>query len=151
MEWYFPEYEQYRRPRRWYLVMGTIAGILVLIGLLSRNFLFVVILVLATFIVFAREAQPPRRVRVALTDRGVDVGRDNLPYSTLDYFWIVYDPPQVKKLFLQDKSAIRPPLAISLEDRNPVKVREILGQFLKEDLDQEEPGVDQVGRSLRIS
>lgn len=151
MEWQFPEYEQYARPRRWYLVMGALAGILALTALFSRNYLFLAVLLLATFILFAREAQPPRRIRIALTDRGVEIGRDRTPYLNLESFWIIYDPPEVAKLYLQDKGALRPPLAVPLEDRNPVKVREILRQFIREDLDQEEPGVDQVSRHLRIS
>lgn len=151
MHWDFPEYDQYVRPRRWYVVMGSLAGLLALTALLSRNFLFLVIILLAAFVLFAREARPPRPVRIDLTDRGVSVGRDFTTYQDLESFWIIYDPPEVKKLYLAGRGALRPPLGVPLTDRNPVKVREILRQYLKEDLDREEPPADQVSRNLRIS
>lgn len=151
MHWEFPEYEQYVRPHRWYLVMGSLTGLLALTALLSRNYLFLVVILLAAFILFAREARPPRAVRIDLTDKGVSVGREFLLYGDLESFWLIYDPPEVKKLYLQGKGAIRPPLGVPLTDRNPVKVREILRQYLKEELDREEPPADQVSRDLRIS
>ena len=44
--WSVKEYEQYVRDRRWYLVAGGIAAILLIYAVLSANYLFALIVIL---------------------------------------------------------------------------------------------------------
>ncbi|MBI4414887.1 MAG: hypothetical protein HY566_01455, partial [Candidatus Kerfeldbacteria bacterium] len=72
-------------------------------------------------------------------------------YKDLATFWVVYEPPEVKRLFFTFKSSIRPHLAVPIEDQNPVAIRKTLQRYITEDLEREgEPATDALGRALKL-
>lgn len=150
-EWEVKEYEQYARPRSWYILMGIIGSLLLLYSIVTGNLLFSAIIILSGIILFLQNNQPAQQIPVAITDLGVIVGNRFYPYKELSSFFMVYRPPEVKMLFIQPKTTVRPMLRIPLIDQNPVQLRAQLRKFLQEDLDrEEEPASDQFARRWRI-
>lgn len=150
-EWRITEYERYDRSNRWYIVISVIGVVLVLYGLWDSNFLFSLIIMLAAIILFLWSHQEPTAVVFQITTTGIVVGNRLYPYNELENFYIVYEPPEVKMLFISPKSTFRPTLRIPLDDQNPLQIRQTLRQFLAEDIDkEEEPASETAARRWKL-
>lgn len=150
-EWTVKEYEQYERNRAWHVIMITLAVLLIVYGIFSQNFLFVLIIVLAGIILFVQSKQTPPEVNIAITNVGVVINNRLYEYRELKDFYLVYQPPETKMLFIDTKSSLRPLLRIGLEDMNPLDVRFALREFLTENVEkEEEPFMDEMARKWRI-
>ncbi len=150
-EWTIQEYEQHQRGTAWYIVMCILGTFFVIYSLVTGNFLFALVIMLFAIILFLQTKQTPPQLPFRITDLGVVVGTRFYSYSELDFFYIIYQPPQVKTLYFETKSAFRPVLRIPLLDVNPLDVRASLLEFLSEDVEkEEEPVSDQIARNWRI-
>lgn len=150
-EWEVKEYEHYTHPMAWYVIMGSIGSLLLLYSIITGNLLFSAIIILSGIILFLQNNQSAQTVPVAITDLGIVIGNRFYGYKELDSFFLVYQPPQVKILFIETKSSLRPMLRIPLLDQNPIALRGTLRKYLKEDLDkEEEPASDKLARWWQI-
>ena len=151
IEWQFPEYNQYERSRVWYIAMLVLLGGLLIYSILTGNFLFAIILVLVVFISVLQRFQPPLTIVAGIDEKGLQIGKKNIPFRDLEKFWLVYDPPATKFLYVTFKKGLRDNLAIPLEDANPFDVRAALKEFLAEDLSMEKEDLnEQLERILRV-
>jgi hypothetical protein len=148
LEWDFPEYENQQVNRTWYIVGAIILAGLILYSVLTANFLFAIILLLAVFVIIFQFFQVPREINVRIGEDGVIVDKKFYPYKDLKNFWIVYDPPAYKYLYLEFKSDIRGTYPVPLVDENPLKIREYLLNYVDEDIEKEEAGFDEAFSKL---
>jgi len=137
-EWTLSEYERHERGGKWYVLTLFGAVLLVVFAIFTDNFLFALVILLGVIIMFLQHHQEPPQVLFQITELGVVVGKKFYPYRELSEFYIIYQPPLVKGLFLGTKSSVRPTLRIPLYDQNPVEVRHTLLEHLDEDLEKEE-------------
>lgn len=150
-QWTVAEYTQYERNRFWYIFMISVAVMLVVWGMVSNNFLFSLIIILASIILYFQSHQEPLSVSFAIAELGVIVGNRFYPYDELTGFYIIYNPPEVKTLFLVTKNPIRPNIKVWLADVNPNDIRGTLQAFLTEDIEStEEPMSDMIARRWRL-
>lgn len=150
-EWKVTEYEQYERPRNWYIVMSTISIALIIIGLITNNFLFILIILLTAIIMYLQSQQAPIEVPVAITTLGIIVGRRFYAYDEFSEFYIVFVPEQTKTLYLESSSFIRPRIQLPIEELNAVEVREVLVQYIEENFEKEnEPASEQIRKMWRL-
>ncbi|MBI3115683.1 MAG: hypothetical protein HYZ09_04315 [Candidatus Kerfeldbacteria bacterium] len=149
-EWTFPEYVQQQRSRRWYAWAALAAAAGFAWAIFEGNTLFAVIIVLAAIVYVSIAQRKPRRIPFRVTRDGIRVAGESFAWDDLENFWIVYHPPEVKKLFFRFKAALRPNISVSLEKENPVHVRKTLLRYLPEDLNGEEPASDVLSRALKL-
>ena len=151
INWSFPELEKPERSKRWYIWTTLIGLLLLVFAVVSQNFLFGLIIILVAIILFAYHHKEIENVEFAILDDGIIVGEKFFRFSEIKNFWIIYEPPYVKNLYFEFKSSIKPRLTIPLNDINPVKVREILLEFLEEDISKEtEPLSESIGKRLKL-
>jgi len=136
--WKFPEFDDVKRGKNWYIIGAIVVILLIIWAAYDRNPIFIGIIILSAAWIVYMNTRKPELVEVFITDRGVMVGSTYRPYKEFENFAIVYDPPQVKKLYIEPRSNFKPRFTILLEDINPLKIREILLKFLDEDLEREE-------------
>jgi len=150
-EWVVREYDRHDRGQLWYIGM-TLAGMaLVIYAVVTGNFLFALIIILAAIILFLQHHQEAQEVLFQITETGIVVGTKFYEYSELDSFYIIFNPPDVKTLFIETKSAVRPLVRIPLMDNNPLEIRNLMQEFLPEDLEkEEEPLSDTFARKWKI-
>ncbi|MFA5030579.1 MAG: hypothetical protein WC495_03260 [Patescibacteria group bacterium] len=149
--WVFPEFEDHNRGRRWYIIASIILVGIIIYGIASANYLFAVFFALAAFVYAIRIPRKPRLISLAITEDGLEVHETFYAYKDLEKFWIVYEPPEVKTLYITFTSKIRPLLTIPLESQNPLVIREILLRYLKEDLERDEELLsDVLQRKLKL-
>lgn len=148
--WTCREVERYERGPIWYLLMaGGFIGLLVF-ALVSRNFLFAGILLLAAIVVVVQSRQDVA-VSVRVSEDGVQVNQKTYGWDSLERFHVIYQPPVVKSLYLHTRRMLGTRITIPLVDQNPVELRRFLQQYLPEDATQEhEPLADQILRLLKL-
>ena len=82
---------------------------------------------------------------------GIIIDTQFIPYKALKSFSIVYEPPVIKLLYLDFNSSVRKSLPVPLEDVNPIKVREILLNYIEENFERKEESFDETfERVLRL-
>ena len=126
------------RTRLWYIIVSIVLALLVLYAVLTANFLFAIILLLGAFILIFQYFQQARTIPVVIAEDGVIVDSQFFPYRILTSFSIIYEPPEIKMLYLDFRSDMRQSLPIPLEDINPLKVRDALLNYLDENVEREE-------------
>lgn len=150
-EWTVPEYIKYQRTLTWWIVAGGIAIALLIHAVITSNFLFVIILFLIGLIVLVHERREPDNIEFMILEGGIAFGERFYSFKELKSFWIIYEPPTTKLLYLETDHVFRKELPIHLENQNPLFVRKVLLDFLDEDLDKEEEATEeQLARLFRL-
>ncbi|MEA1979656.1 MAG: hypothetical protein U9N54_01605 [candidate division Zixibacteria bacterium] len=150
--WDFPEFQKYTRSIIWYLIMGLILIGLIAFAISTQGYLFLGIILLYVFIYYLRAKRTPLHLQIQIFEDGIQIS-DNTFYEWKDIkqFWIIYEPPEVKNLYLEFKTGFKPSITISLENQNPIQVRKILLQYLMEDTEKEnESFSDGFSRLLKL-
>lgn len=150
-EWTVSEYDQHDRNFGWYVFMVIVGILLVGYALFTQNFLFALIVVLFAIIVFLQSQQKPHDLPFRIAELGVVINNRFYNYNELDSFYVIYNPPEVKTLFLEPISNVRPRLRVPLMDMDPNEIRFALREFLLEDVEKEaEPLSDMIARRWMI-
>jgi len=151
MEWQFPEFVQHPRSRAWYLLFMAAVIVFAATSIWTANYTFLMIIVLGTVIYVIRLRLKPPLVTFSIREEGVEISGRFYSWDEFKEYWILYKPPVVKKLFLEFKGTFRPALDISLENQNPLKVRQLFNEYLLENTSREqEPVSDQWARMLKL-
>lgn len=150
LKWQFHEMQNYKRGLLWYFVSGAVLMLLVWYAISAKNFLFGLILVLFAVLFFVLNKNA-KVLDVEISEDGIAVGKKLYEYQDIENFWLFYDPPHVKSLYFHTKHSFLPEIVVSLEDANPVEVRRILSQYLREDTEKkEEPPFDTFSRIFKL-
>jgi len=136
LSWQVDEYPRQVRSGRWYAAACVVAALLIISAIASSNFLFAVIVLMLGVIYLVSTFREPERVDVTVTDGGVVLGPSFYPYRDIKAFSLVYDPPEVKNLYLDFVSGWQPLLTIPLEETDPNALREAILPYCREDLDR---------------
>ncbi|MDD4607389.1 MAG: hypothetical protein PHS07_03640 [Patescibacteria group bacterium] len=141
--WQFSEFPQYQRGLFWYGGMGILTLGLLIYCLIVQNFLLALIIVLVLFIFFVARRRNDGEIDFQVTEDGLQIGDDFHNWREIDNFYIIYEPPDIKSLYISFKASLRQDLKIPLLDNNPLMVRKVLLEYLQEDLTkEEEPAID---------
>jgi len=150
LNWQFPEYEKIDKTRNWYIGAIIVTVGLLIYSILTINFLFAIIVLLAIFMIVLRHYQAPRQVDIKIADQGIVLDGMFFPYQELKSFWFNYNPPQVKLLYLELHQS-KKSFSIPLQNINPLKVRDILNSYIEENLAyQPEAGNDLWSKIVRF-
>ncbi len=140
ISWMVPEYEKHKRSRKWYISAGIIGLILMIFSIITLNYLFAFIIIIAALIIILHDARDPELVDFSITTEGLIVGHKFYDYDEIKNFSIVYKPRlEVKNIYFEFKNFLRHRLTIPLEDKNPVEIRKILLKYLPEDTERTDP------------
>jgi len=135
----------------WWYVIAVIAVLALLIfAIRERNFLFAFIIIMFVIIFATHSIRPPVNYRFSIHETGIYSGSRFYPWKDVEEFWIAYEPPAVKTLYLEF-GGLRPRMGIHLEDVDPNEARNALTQFIPENSSKtEEPVSDWITRVLKI-
>jgi len=135
--WSVPEYEKHERTKAWYIISIIATLILLFFAFFTYNFLFAVIIIIISLIIILHDGQNPQKVKFIITDEGLIIGRKFYDYDEIKDFAIIYKPRlDAKRLYFEFKNSLKHRLSISLENMNPLPIRETLLEYLEEDLER---------------
>jgi len=152
ISWSFPEIVLPQRSRAWYIWAMLIGVAILLYSVFTANFLFGLIVILVAIVLISYHHKDIAEVDFAVTEDGVLVGDKFYVFKDFKHFYIIYEPERnVKNLYFELKSSLRPRLTIPLQDVNPIKVRNILLEYLDEDTSQEvEPLSESIAKRFKL-
>lgn len=150
LKWNAPEYVYHEKSLLWFVVAAILVFLVILYDLLNSGWSFslAIIVFAGAYYVFYRTK--PAVIEVKISKIGIKIGRYTFPYNHLRYFWIVYDPPFLKRLYLRVISRLHPDIFISLEEVDVSEVRRILSNYLEELKGRHEPFSDTLVRLFRL-
>jgi len=150
--WDFPEFQKHKRTTAWYVVMALLIGALVIFAVATQNYLFLVIVILFVVIYVMRSRREPALLNIKITEDGLGIAQQTFyEWRDIKSFWIVYEPPSVKNLYVDFKASLRASITVALENQNPLKIRKILAEYIPEDLEKEnETFSDGLSRMLKL-
>lgn len=150
--WDVQEYEQHQRGRNWYILIALAGAFFIGYALWNSNPLFALVVVLSGVIIFLQAKQIPPSHQFAIAETGIVIGNKIYSYSEFEEFYIIYQPPAVKALFIETKDVTRPKMRIPLEDgMDPLDLRHTLRAYLPENIEkEEEPMMDSWVRKMKI-
>ncbi len=148
IKWQAPEFEQQEKNKSWFVIAGLVALGLFLWAILTKNFIFAILIALSYFSISVYAIKKPKKIKLAITPRGVKIDNSLYEYDNLRSFWIFYSPPYLKELSIRSRKTIMPYIKIPLGETNPAKVRKILIKYIPE-RKQEESLIDNLARGLK--
>ncbi len=150
--WVVPEYNTHERTQLWYIAASVIGIILMIYSFFTSNFLFAVIIIFAALIIIIHDGQQPAKVKIAITDQGIVVGRNFYDYDEFKNYAVVdksqYD---VKGLYFEFKSVLKQRLSIPLENMHPNDIKTTLGKYVPLDKERTDiPFSEQLAKLLKL-
>lgn len=137
------------RTRKWYIGTAIFFAALIAINILLGLYMSGVVILFAALLLFMVSARKPTKMTVQFYSNGLALSEDFHAWSEFEKFWILFEPPTLKKLCLKRRARIINELTIELADENPLKIRDLLLPWLPEDPTKEESRVDLVSRTLK--
>jgi len=130
--WSALEYEERERSVDWYWAVGIIALVIAVVSIIYQNYLFAVLIVIATFTLLLYASRKPREVSVELGRRGIRIGGVFYPYATLKSFWIHHHREERRgRLIVQSEKLLMPYVTIPLPDEpNEDTIHDFLATYL---------------------
>lgn len=150
ISWHAPEYPHHEKSLLWFLIAALIIGILVFYGLETNGWTFSIALIVFAGTYYLIYRHKPRMVEVKVSGFGVKIGTQSIPFSSIKHFWVLYDPPHLKRLYLRMSSRFYPDIFVSLEDIDPANLRRLLSAYIKELEGRHEPFSDTLVRLLKL-
>jgi len=148
LQWEIDEYPKHTRSRLWFILVIVIGAALLLYALLTANLTFAVVLLMIGIIMLISIVKEPAKVGVIITNTGLIVGDTYYEYPAIRDFSVVYDPPEIKYLYVDFRSTWQPIVSIPLEDMDPNQVRAHLLPYCAENLERMEEGLTDVLRRM---
>jgi len=150
MSWQAPEYERQEKGRTWFVGAAVIAAFLIAASIWTRNYLLIIIIALFAIILYILHKKEPLIISIKITEKGIRFGDKFYPYKNIEEFWIIYDPP-AKTLNIKTKNTFFPQVSIEIEDHDPLKIRDLLLEYIEENEDKtEETNGEKLARRLKI-
>ncbi len=150
-EWTFDAYERHERGLIWYCVAGLIVGSFLVYSIATGNFLFGVLVIVATAILFLRHVQEPQEISCVVDDKKIVVGGKSYDFERITLFWIVKNTVGEPILYIQEQGSWHGVLAIPLERQDTEALRAHFRQHVMESSEHKfEPFFDSLFRMLKI-
>ena len=124
LSWRAPEHQHTERGHDWYWALGIIAASTATTSILFNNFLFALLIVAAATTLGLVAHRRPEEVDFELGDRGLAIGEEFYPYSTMYSFWV--GGGERPTLLIDTPHFMTPDLVIPIQDLEPDLVREVL-------------------------
>jgi hypothetical protein len=132
-EWDALEYEHQEKTTDWYWALGIIVVIGCVLCIISKNYLFAVLIAFGGGMIGYYGNEKPRPVHVEISERGVKIDYDLYPYESMGNFWMYTDHKNRDRLILITGRKIMPQVIVTLPDSiSHTEIRTYLLRFLQE-------------------
>ena len=150
ISWNAPEYADYEKGAKWKIgaLIILILSIIISIAMGAWSFALVVLVFAAVYYLVHRE--DIKKVDVKISDVGIKFGLRKYPFTMIEGFWIIYNPPLVKTLNLRLHGKLLHDVIIQLEEQTPEEVRTFLKAKATEFEGRQEYFSDAVLRFLKL-
>lgn len=147
--WEAPEFKHYPKNPAWFITFGIILALLVVYQVIQADYFgaisFLIIGVIVGF--FARHE--PKTALIEISDRGIHINHDLIPYTRIRQFWII-DNEHHKTLNFETTAYLNHLLTVELHDLDSDELREFLADILPEHEEPKPTMAQQISRWFRF-
>lgn len=147
-QWSAPEHEPYTIGKRSLVIIATFLAAIVIYALVTNSPIMAITFILIGIVGYIFLKKEPRIINFSITHQGIVAENEIYEFDNLKSFWIFYDPPFEKIISLHSKNTFTPYIHMPIGNEDPVKIRQILIDFIPEEK-QEHTIVDAVERFLQ--
>ena len=143
MQWRIKEPQFAPKSREWLWALGIFAVAIIIFSILFKNYLFIVIVGLAAFIIYVLKGKEADFLNFRLDDDGLHIENKFYPYENFESFWIFPAqlddwPAHVEREFVfRYKKHFMPLLIIPFHHNDESQIRKILSKYLEENEEKE--------------
>jgi hypothetical protein len=148
--WRASTHEDKARSQSWYIGFALASIGLMAFAFFYDHSLTTIITFGLIIVIVLWLSHNPRSITYKITKTGLAAGSTVYPYKIVKQFWILYSPPEVKKLNFVTTAYLNNQISFDLGDQDPMLVKLVLGQYIPEDLDREESFSETLARTLKI-
>lgn len=152
LHWQAPEFNFIEKSSSWYLILGLVSLVLIIIfiylGYWQKQlsyYLAAGVVLAAALALFSQARIQPKDAQFKCDDSGVEVGNRRYPWENLKNFWLAD-----MNINFQLKKRLSIPLSAPVGDQDPQKVRAFLMQYLPEKTTEGEPIIDRINRLFKF-
>ena len=129
--WQAPELRHYPKNPAWYITLAIIIALLVIYQIFQNDYFGAVSLIVIAVIIVVFARQTPKLVEMEISDLGIHINNDLIPYTRIRHFWIL-DEGTHKTLNFETTAYLNHILTIELEDTDADELYEFLVDILPE-------------------
>lgn len=148
LSWTTPEFIYHKKGPGWFVALALIAVALFAIALIMRNYIFALLILVASFLIYIQALKKPPKIKIVISGEGITIQETFFPYKELSSFWL-FEEPEIRTLNLESKKLLRPRISIPLAQQNPSEIRQTLIGFIPEKR-QEETLIDMLARKIKF-
>ncbi|NQV78251.1 MAG: hypothetical protein HQ490_07855, partial [Lutibacter sp.] len=124
--WRAPEYLQYKRGLTWKIIAAILIIAITGLGYMYVSWTFSLAILVFAIVYSLLDRKDPQIIDVIISDLGVKVGNKKYPFSKIQGFWTIYNPPYIATLNLRIKGHAITDVEIQLLGQDPSRVRDLL-------------------------
>lgn len=148
-EWHADEHEHRPKSPVWFAVLASALTITVsLLLFVYVNIFGAILTAFAGALIYYIAQQKPGMVRYRVMLDGVALNNVMYHWEDLESFNIIYEPDETKTVIIRSAKLFSPYIHMEIGEADPIKIRDILIEFLDEDQEIQEPMTDIVARRL---
>ena len=149
ISWTAQEFIKKEKGKTWFIILGIIALAFFVTGILMKNYIFAIIIVLSFFLIFIQALRHPQKIKTEIfEDRVVIDDHFKLVFKEIKSFWI-FEENDFNTLCFETNKLTHPKIYLPLGQQTPDNIRQVLTKFIKE-IKQEESIVDVISRRINF-
>jgi len=149
ISWSAPEFEKQEKGPLWFIIFGAITLLFFVISIFTNNYVFSLLIMLASFLIFIQAIRHPHKIKTTILDDAIFINSNILiPFKEITSFWI-FEEPHFNSLHIETKKLTRLKIHLPLGNQSPKEIREILSKFIKEKK-HEESLIDVIAKRLNF-
>ncbi len=130
-EWEAPEFRHYPKNPAWYITFVIVVGLLIAYEIFAKDIFGAISLVFVALLAIYFARQTPKIIPMQISDLGIHINNDIIPYQRIKMFWIVDDGVH-KTLNFETTAYLNHLLTVELEDMDADEIRDFLIDILPE-------------------
>ena len=133
ISWQIEEPDHLPKNAEWFWALGILALALVVFSILLKNYLLIIIIALAVFILYARKNKKRELIDFHLDNQGLHIDRKFYSYEDFESFWIFAG----KEIAFRNKKRLLPLLIAPFNDDDESAIKKVLSDHLPESEEEE--------------
>ena len=131
--WEAPEHHHIEKGNDWFWALGLLAVAGAGAAFIFGNVLFGIVILLGAITMVILALQDPRVIPFAVLTRGIRVGNELYPYTTLESFTIDEENPKGPQLLIKSKKFFMPLLILPIPAEYVDDVDDLVGSRIPEE------------------
>lgn len=150
LTWTAPEFIRYKKGWLWYVIFVLVFGGGTVLAYIYSSWSFALVLLAFAVAYLLLERRYPKRIKIIISEMGIKVGNSIYQYNRIRAFWIIYNPPLTKTLYIKVHNEFLVDIEIQLDGQSPVDVQEFLLRKIPELEGKEEGFLKHLTRLFRL-